>query len=226
MNYHETHLQQDPDTGEGIYEKMERTPELRMVKAGIIDMALCRVEDPKTAHVLDIGPAMGWETRYLAERVGTVQAVTLFEEEAFSIRGQASNITVTVGDMHNLPYAWDEQFDLVFASHVLEHSPAPFVALSSWIRTLKPGGTLFLVLPNADGYTRLGTERPARMGSMPGHVFCPSVDTLIELIRHAGCSSNTKGPRAEFVSYTEVPQTCGDLVHYMNRIWVARRLPC
>lgn len=44
----------------------------------------------------------------------------------------------------------DASYDFVFSSHVLEHLPNVIKALHEWLRVLKPGGNLFLVLPHAD----------------------------------------------------------------------------
>src|SRR3569833_417437 len=41
--------------------------------------------------------------------------------------------------------------DFVLSSHMLEHSANPLKALREWLRVLKPGGTLLLVLPHRDG---------------------------------------------------------------------------
>lgn len=45
-----------------------------------------------------------------------------------------------------LPYA-DESIDRVIATHVLEHVADPLDALHEWVRVLKPGGVLSLILP-------------------------------------------------------------------------------
>jgi SAM-dependent methyltransferase len=42
----------------------------------------------------------------------------------------------------------DESLDFVFSSHTLEHLDRPWDALNEWVRTLKPGGVLFLYLPH------------------------------------------------------------------------------
>jgi SAM-dependent methyltransferase len=42
----------------------------------------------------------------------------------------------------------DASYDFVLASHVLEHCANPLKALKEWRRILKPGGTLFMVLPD------------------------------------------------------------------------------
>jgi SAM-dependent methyltransferase len=51
-------------------------------------------------------------------------------------------------DLHFLP---DGGYDFVLSSHMLEHSANPLQALREWLRLLKPGGALFLVLPHREG---------------------------------------------------------------------------
>jgi len=54
-------------------------------------------------------------------------------------------------DVRKLPFA-NEEFDLVFSSHVLEHfsrAESPEV-LKEWIRILKPNGLLCLILPDVE----------------------------------------------------------------------------
>ena len=53
---------------------------------------------------------------------------------------------VEEADMTFLPFN-DNTFDLVFARHVLEHSPFPIITLMEWRRVTKPGGHLCLVSP-------------------------------------------------------------------------------
>jgi SAM-dependent methyltransferase len=42
-------------------------------------------------------------------------------------------------------------YDFVLSSHCLEHVANPLRALGEWIRVLKPGGLLLIILPNKDG---------------------------------------------------------------------------
>ena len=50
--------------------------------------------------------------------------------------------------------AWDlseiesNSLDFVMSSHVLEHLPNPGVAIQEWIRAVKPGGTVFFIVPD------------------------------------------------------------------------------
>ncbi len=214
------YLQAEPDEREGVPEKVERTRDLLKAKRAVLD----RVPLFRPAKVLDIGPAMGWEAIQLRERYGSVHCVTLFEQEAAALR--RLGLEVTVCDMHRLPAGWTQRFDIVFASHVLEHSPAPYVALSEWLRVLKVGGWLAVVMPNAGGYVHLHRPRPKRMGSMPGHVFCASFETVVEMLRHVKMEprpdEEQSAIRFRFDAYYEVPQPCLGQLGYWNRIWLAQ----
>jgi len=45
----------------------------------------------------------------------------------------------------------DESYDFLLASHVLEHVANPLKALREWVRVVKAGGILVLVVPHHDG---------------------------------------------------------------------------
>jgi SAM-dependent methyltransferase len=63
-------------------------------------------------------------------------------------------------DVTSLPFA-NNEFDLVFSSHVLEHFPRGKwnSVLDEWIRVLKPDGELMLVLPNIDWAVEAMTKK-------------------------------------------------------------------
>jgi SAM-dependent methyltransferase len=44
-----------------------------------------------------------------------------------------------------------DSYDFVLSSHTLEHIANPLGALSEWMRTLKDGGALILIVPHKDG---------------------------------------------------------------------------
>ena len=47
--------------------------------------------------------------------------------------------------------AFNSYFDRIIACHVLEHLQHPEVQLSEWLSSLKPGGTISILLPNDPG---------------------------------------------------------------------------
>lgn len=54
------------------------------------------------------------------------------------------------GDGALLEGVEDETFDFVHSSHSLEHMSDPWVAMKNWIRVLKKGGHMILLLPDED----------------------------------------------------------------------------
>lgn len=56
------------------------------------------------------------------------------------------NVSLAVVDGNILPFG-DDTFDRLIATHVLEHVVNPHLVLAEWVRVLKPGGVLSLILP-------------------------------------------------------------------------------
>lgn len=51
------------------------------------------------------------------------------------------------GDACSVPFA-DDTFDYVFNSHLLEHLPEPRLAIKEWLRVVKSGGHVCMIIPN------------------------------------------------------------------------------
>ena len=61
--------------------------------------------------------------------------------------GTATECVDFFADARALPIA-DDTLDYLCSSHVLEHLPDPLAALHEWHRVLRPGGWLYLVVPD------------------------------------------------------------------------------
>lgn len=61
---------------------------------------------------------------------------------------------VPQGDAQLMASISDNTYDFVHSSHCLEHMEDPHVALTNWIRILKPGGHLIVTIPDACLYER------------------------------------------------------------------------
>ncbi|AMV25176.1 hypothetical protein VT84_12325 [Gemmata sp. SH-PL17] len=56
------------------------------------------------------------------------------------------------GDAQDLARYPDARFDFLHSSHCLEHLRDPFAALANWVRVVRPGGHLVVLVPDEDLY--------------------------------------------------------------------------
>lgn len=98
---------------------------------------------PKADHrLLEVGCGRGWLTQRMQERYPWTYGVDVNPR---SIQhGVAENLSVM--DAVNLRFA-DEEFDLVYSFHAIEHIVDAPAALSEMHRVLAPGGRILLVYP-------------------------------------------------------------------------------
>lgn len=208
----EAHRQKHPDSLECLPDRIEKDGEFHKVRMAIMDLL---PQSAEIKDVLEIGPAGGWGMEELTRRYPTPNVVgaTLFDAEADALR--VRGLTAHVTDMHRMPPLWTDGFDLIYASNVMEHSPAPIIALREMARVLRPGRWAFIVMPEPAGILHPGcAQRFKRMTQIKTHIFCASVETMILLMRAAGM---------EFERYHEVLTTSlGGLPCYYNRIFVGR----
>lgn len=56
------------------------------------------------------------------------------------------------GDAQYMASIPDNWYDFVYSSHCLEHMKNPIEALRNWVRICKPGGYIFVTIPDEDLY--------------------------------------------------------------------------
>jgi SAM-dependent methyltransferase len=66
----------------------------------------------------------------------------------------------------------DNEFDYVYASHVLEHISDPVTAVKNWLRICKPGGVVIISVPHRDLYERKRTL-PSRWNEDHKYFYLP-----------------------------------------------------
>lgn len=73
---------------------------------------------------------------------------TMFKQEEVRYCGQYMKVDIVAkGD--DLPFK-DNVWDFVINSHVLEHFFDPIKAINEWMRVIKPGGYLFMIIPHKE----------------------------------------------------------------------------
>jgi len=73
---------------------------------------------------------------------------TIFKREEKRLTGQALKVDI-VASADELPFE-DNKWDFVVSSHVLEHVWDPIKGIKEWIRVIKPGGYVFMIVPHKE----------------------------------------------------------------------------
>jgi SAM-dependent methyltransferase len=80
-----------------------------------------------------------------------------------------------------------DSFDTVFSSHCLEHMVDPSKALEEWVKILKPGGVLFVIVPDEDLYEQghfpsiFNSDHKATFSISKSHTWSPRSFNIYDL---------------------------------------------
>ena len=106
-------------------------------------------EYDKSLSILDISCGDGVGLRQF-KKLGFLNVVGAdFEEEKIKLASK-TGYTTYLADFHKLDMFQDNEFDIVYSSHSLEHSYNPKAVISEFKRILITNGHLILVLPYPD----------------------------------------------------------------------------
>lgn len=114
-----------------------------------------------TKTVLDVGCAAGF-CKPLFAQFGLHDWTGVTRGEDYSI-AKAVELNVHEADMTFLPFS-DKSFDLIFARHVLEHSPFPVITLMEWQRVSRKW--LYLIAPAPMYWTFAGKNHYSMMNTV------------------------------------------------------------
>ncbi len=109
----------------------------------------------KFAKVLEVGAGTGIHLRFVRHAFDEYWITDLnlpFLERAIAADAPrpGGEVRISRQNATSLTFS-DGTFDRLIAAHVLEHLPEPHRVLREWVRVLKPGGILSLVLPSDPG---------------------------------------------------------------------------
>jgi SAM-dependent methyltransferase len=143
-------------------------------------------------RILDVGCGPGKVMRVLRDRGWDVHGVD-FSSVAVEHARARWGLNVTCGDLQQAHYK-DDYFDVVMFNHSLEHMYNPLGTLHEAYRILKPGGLLFVTLPNAGSFEAWLFGRWWVHWDVPRHLYHFTYETMSRLVEQAGFRvSNTRG---------------------------------
>jgi len=103
---------------------------------------------PQFGRMLEIGSGRG---DFIASLNAQNNAVGLERSEAARRAGKDIGVDVVVGNVEDADLFEPDAFDYIYLNHAFEHLNEPHAALHSMYKWLKPGGRMFIGVPNIRG---------------------------------------------------------------------------
>jgi len=178
-----------------VYQNPRPRPEYlaRRYDADYRDLMLLGLRDVRFSDIeaslngekrfLDVGCATGVLVAYLRDRGWNSEGVEVCKEAAEYGR-EKRGVTIHNGTIKSLAFG-ENSFDVVHASHVIEHVPDPDQFAAEILRILKPGGWFICVTPNIASF-QARSFKAAWRSAIADHVHLFSVSLLSRLLRQAG----------------------------------------
>jgi len=139
----------------------------------------------KSARILDVGCGNGGFLANMHSLGFRNLEGTEFSPDSAKRVPQGLGIRVHVGDLTQLPLP-DRTYDAITICHVLEHVRDPQATLSTCYRILKPGGRLYIAVPNQDSTQAIRYGRHWFHLDPPRHLFGFGPVSLSQLLRTTG----------------------------------------
>ena len=132
---------------------------------------------------LDVGANRGSFVQALREQIPAVEILAV-EPDGSVVDGyrNLSGINLVVSRIESLMLP-DQQYDLIYCSHTLEHLRSPHATLSQLRSSLKPDGVLFIEVPNLDFIQNADVVEEFFIDK---HLYHFTVASLTAIVRRAG----------------------------------------
>ncbi len=148
----------------------------------LIDVITRRL--PQGASIVDIGSGDGSQLRLLSQRGFRMTGV---ERDTKSVSLQGAHAKVFEGSAEALPQQLPQgSFDAVMFKQVLEHLVGPVHALRNAALLLKPGGVMFIEVPNNESAIAQQSGLAWEHMDVPRHINFFNLETLQATARGAG----------------------------------------
>jgi SAM-dependent methyltransferase len=169
-----------------------------------------KIKDPKfdkPGKMLDLGCGNGWILYQWKERGWDTYGVEpgLLGAET----GRRAGLNIHHGDLLSAKYP-DSSFDYIRSNHSFEHIYNPTEVLEEIYRVLKPGGSLFIGVPNINSFNAKIFGKYWYYLGAPVHTFNYSDKTLPALLKKYNFS-------VEKISYNQHIGLLGSMQIVLNR---------
>ena len=138
--------------------------------------------NPK-GHLLELGCGSGQILKRMQQMGWQVEGVDFDPSAVENARSKGLRVHFGTLESQNYP---NDHFDVIFMSHLIEHTHDPLRLLGEGYRILKPGGQLILVTPNSESLGHTLFKEAWRGLEVPRHLHLFTLKALRELVRRGG----------------------------------------
>lgn len=131
--------------------------------------------------VLDVGCGQGIALKHFKSLNIKAVGITIGKEDYDACLRKGFEVKIMDQSFLDFP---DSQFDLVYARHVLEHSPFPLLTLFEFNRVLRNNGLLYVEVPWAESIHTTNPNHYSMLGKMSWrHIFKKAQFTILNEIK-------------------------------------------
>lgn len=170
-----------------------------------------------SGRILDVGCGFGYFLEPALARGYDAHGIDL-SEYAATLAGQAHPGRVFCGTLDDALPVNFAPFDVVYASHLIEHVSTPVEFLQSVRRRMNPDGVLMMVTPNqASLLARFSGKRWVSY-KVPEHVAFYTPETMTALLSRAGFAVEAVDPAYQYYRLPFVMQRLRELFDPLSRL--------
>jgi len=172
----------------GLLRMLGNCAEASERKCRISELTL--LEHNPQAAVVDLGCEEGNFTLWVAGKVGASRVCGVDVESELVERARSKGIDAKYGDLNKAIPWGDEEFDVVVASHIIEHLCDTDNFLREMFRILKPSGYAIIATPNLGSLPNIAL---LMMGKQPSNMEVSDV-VLVGTVSPRGNRVGRVGP--------------------------------
>jgi SAM-dependent methyltransferase len=159
-----------------------RLQELALTDAGFFTLEKELLKNGNDPHVIDIGCATGTLLEKLRERGWNCTGVEISPSAEYAREKRGLDVRGTPLEECGFP---DGSFDVLLASHLIEHLNDPALFVSEAYRVLGSGGRIYITTPNIAGF-QARLFRGHWRSAIFDHLYLFSLRTLSRLLEKHG----------------------------------------
>ena len=161
--------------------------------------------------VLDIGCGAGEHSDAFIKAGKKVTAIDYGDSVYF--KENKNKLNVIIGDFNE--YNFQEQFDCVWCSHVLEHQPNTEIFLKKMISVTKDNGIIAITIPPYEDKVLGGHINPMNIGILMYNLICCGLDCSQARIKAYGFNRSLIVRKNMITDMPALSHDCGDI----QRLW-------